>query len=53
MKKSEALRIAQRCVLCWLKVETLEEQDMVIDVLAVLKKEEETARHIEGMGDIL
>ena len=48
MKKSEVFKIAQHCVLSQLAVDTEEQREVVLEVLEVLKKEENMALRLEG-----
>lgn len=47
MKKSEMFRFVQRCVWSHAEAKTTEEIDQVLDILAVLRKEEELALFTE------
>ena len=51
MKTSEAFRIAQRCVLCQMEIKTNEQVDEILEVLAILRKEEEMALHLEQVRE--
>jgi len=47
MKNSEVFKIAQHCVLAQLPVDTEEQREVVLEVLAALKKEENMALRME------
>ena len=51
IKTSEAFRIAQRIVLEAHPVRNAEEIDTVLDVLSVLRKEEEMALYLEAVAE--
>ncbi len=51
IKTSEAFRIASRIVLESHPIVTEEDKDIVLDVLSVLRKEEETALMLEAVGE--
>lgn len=51
IKKSEAFRIAQRVVLEAHPIRNEEEMDIVLDVLSVLRKEEEMALMLEAVEE--
>lgn len=51
IKTSEAFRIASRIVLESHPIVTEEDKDIVLDVLSVLRKEEETALMLEAVAE--
>lgn len=51
IKTSEAFRIAQRTVLESHPIRNAEEIDTVLDVLSVLRKEEEMALYLEAIAE--
>lgn len=51
IKRSEAFRIAQRVVLESHPIRNEEESDIVLDVLSVLRKEEEVALMLEAVAE--